>query len=288
MSKQTIDLLASYFMLCGDVYPLGPTEISPFTFKNRIESAAKAGFTGLGLHPEDTLWSIQKYGLREIKKMLADNGIKHLEIELLTGWFDKGKERNISDQIRQKMLILASELNIKHIKVAASFDNSIPDIPLIRDEFSSLCEQAFKSNTRIVLEIMPFSNVRTIETAVSIVESANQKNGGLLIDSWHLSRGNISFNNIAKIPSQFIQAVELSDARNPPPVDDLWEETLHHRERCGEGDLNIPDFIKQIKEKNYDGFYGVEILSEKHRKKSLDDIAQGAFKTAIAQFLNYD
>ena len=32
----TIELLAAYFTIAGDIYPLGPTEISPFPFRDRV------------------------------------------------------------------------------------------------------------------------------------------------------------------------------------------------------------------------------------------------------------
>ena len=31
-----IELLAAYFTISGDIYPLGPTEISPFPFRDRV------------------------------------------------------------------------------------------------------------------------------------------------------------------------------------------------------------------------------------------------------------
>ena len=39
-----IELLAAYFTIAGDIYPLGPTEISPFPFGDRVEAAARAGY----------------------------------------------------------------------------------------------------------------------------------------------------------------------------------------------------------------------------------------------------
>ena len=48
MNKQPIELLASYFTLAGDVYPFGPTEISPYSLQERAEAAATAGWKGLG------------------------------------------------------------------------------------------------------------------------------------------------------------------------------------------------------------------------------------------------
>lgn len=57
----------------------------------------------------------------------------------------------------------------------------------------------------IVLEIMPWSNVRTIETGLAIVSEADQPNGGLLVGISHLARGGIPFSDIRKIPTRYIR-----------------------------------------------------------------------------------
>ena len=44
-----IELLASYWTIAGDRYPGGPTEVSPFSLRERCEAASAAGYTGLGL-----------------------------------------------------------------------------------------------------------------------------------------------------------------------------------------------------------------------------------------------
>ena len=58
------DLLASYFTLAGDVYPFGPTELSPFSFRDRAEAASKAGWRGMGLIHEDVQVNAARIGLK--------------------------------------------------------------------------------------------------------------------------------------------------------------------------------------------------------------------------------
>ncbi len=51
MAAENIELIAAYFTLAGDAYPFGPTQISPFPFRDRVEAAARAGWKGMGTHP---------------------------------------------------------------------------------------------------------------------------------------------------------------------------------------------------------------------------------------------
>ena len=228
-----IELLISYFALSGDVYPFGPTEISPFPFKDRVEAAARAGFKGFGLHYEDTIYTEAKIGFPEMKPVLETNGIKYLEIEFLTDWYKAGEKRAASDKFRRQLFDVAAELGMRDIKIAPDFVDPVADIPLMAEEFGKLCDEAAQYGADIAMEIMPWSNVRTLETGLAVAAGADRPNGGLLIDIWHLARGNIPYTDIQKVPAKYIKAVEVDDAALVPVVSDVWDDTIHHRELPG-------------------------------------------------------
>src|SRR5208283_2393781 len=50
----------------------------------------------------------RKYSLKEMKQILDDNGIQHVELEFLTDWFLLGERKKASD-IRKKKLFAAAE-----------------------------------------------------------------------------------------------------------------------------------------------------------------------------------
>jgi sugar phosphate isomerase/epimerase len=289
MTTQPIELLASYFTLAGDVYPFGPTEISPHSLKDRAEAASKAGWKGLGFVLPDLVSVGEKIGLKTAKQILDDNGLTHREIEFLTDWYLDGDARKVSDAARHTMLEACAAIGARKIKIAPGLQNAPgqayvpPDVPRMSDGFAKVCEAAAKYGVTVVMEIMPFSNVRTIDSGVAIVQGANQPNGGLLLDNWHIHRGNMPYSEIAKVPKQFLLAVELDDARKDI-TGSLWEDTIYHRELCGEGCFDAPKFIDAIQSVGYDDYWGVEILSEVYRKLPLDVIAKRAFDTTMAQF----
>jgi sugar phosphate isomerase/epimerase len=295
---QTADiaLLAAHFTLGGDIHPFGPTDISPFPFRDRVEAAARAGFTGFGLIHGDAMATAAKIGLPEMRRIVEANGIQFLEMEFLLNWYHDGEPRRASDIARGDMMKMASALGIRDIKIAPGFASDLshptdaemtPDIPLMTQAFIGICREAAEHGTSIVLEIMPFSNVRTIETARAIVEAADQPNGGLLVDIWHLARGGIPYADIALIPPRFLGAIELNDA-DAQVVGELWQDTIFRRKLPGEGALNPPSFIKAVQAAGYQGPWGVEILSETLRKLPLDQIAKRAFDTTMAQFAALD
>jgi sugar phosphate isomerase/epimerase len=79
-----VELLASYWTICGGAEPHTDQEYSPFSLRERAEAASKAGFTGLGLWHADLVHLRRQHGLPEMRRILEDNGIRHLELEFLT------------------------------------------------------------------------------------------------------------------------------------------------------------------------------------------------------------
>ena len=126
---RTIELLAAYFTIAGDIYPLGPTEISPFPFRDRVEAAARAGYRGIGLHHADTMHTAGKIGLPEMRRILDGNGIKYVELEFLLDWFEDGERRRESDKMRSEIFAVADALGLRKIKVGPGFHEPVADIP---------------------------------------------------------------------------------------------------------------------------------------------------------------
>ena len=289
---RTIELIASYWTIAGDVYPMAPNEISPFPFEKRVEVAARAGYRGLGLLHADLMAVSNRLGLSEMRRILDANGMHHIELEFLSDWYAQGRARAESDMVRKDLLEAAEALSARCIKIAPSLDESklddvALDMPRMIESFAALSREAAKYGTSIALEIMPFSNIRTLSAALELVSTDPQPNGGLYLDIWHMARGGIDYSEVAKIPQQFIKAVELDDA-DINVVGTLWDDTRFHRRLCGEGALDVPAFLKATREAGYRGPYAVEIISQEHRRLSLEEEAQRSFETTVAQFRNLD
>ncbi|MNK88898.1 Inosose isomerase [compost metagenome] len=206
-----------------------------------------------------------------------------MEVEFLTDWHLDGERRAASDKMRDELLEVAGELGARSLKVAAGlFEDGLPDVPRMRETFGLLCDRAQPFGVNVVIEFLPFSSVRTIDLAIAVAEGV-RPNGGLLVDTWHVARGGMSFDEIAKIPLELIKSIELDDA-NHAIVETLFNDSTHHRKLCGEGQLDVPGFIQQVVNVGYDGPWGVELISAELRKLPLEVAAKRAFDTTIAQF----
>ncbi len=285
MTQKNIDLLAAYWTLAGDVYPCAPTEVSPYTLEARAAAAGKAGWKGLGLVLDDLKATIARVGLGGVRNILADNGMRYFELEILADWYKDGDLRAASDGFKRDVIELGGALGMCNLKVCASYADPGPaDFPRMAAEFAKLCEEVGKINATVSLEFMPFSIVRNIEDGLAVVQAADQPNGGLTVDAWHVARSGDPFSKVAEIPARFIKSVELDDA-DEKVVGTLFEDTRFNRRLCGEGVFDTVEFIDAVQRAGYTGaYYGVEMISASYRKLPLEEMAKRAYDTTIAQF----
>jgi sugar phosphate isomerase/epimerase len=284
MSAKKIELLAAYWTLAGDVYPCAPVEISPFPLRDRAEAASRAGWRGLGLILDDLEHSIETYGLSGVKKILDDTGMKYFELEILLDWYRDGETRAKSDRDRRRFIELGAELGMRNLKIGANpFDDNPADFPRMTDEFAKLCEDVATVGATVAIEFMPFSVIRNIGEALKIAEGANQPNGGLMIDHWHVVRGGSPYREVASIPARFIKGVELDDV-GAEIRDTLFDDSTFNRQLCGEGAADCRAFVDALTQAGCTlPYYGVELISETHRKLPLEEMAKRAYDTSNAQ-----
>ena len=261
-------------------------EVSPFDFRDRVEMAHKVGFRGVGFIHADIMAVAERLGFPTMKQILDDNGMKYVEVEIIGDWFTDGEKRKQSDLVRRDLLVAAEALDASHIKIGADIDNEGGNVwpmdQMIR-ELKVLAGEAADAGTRLALELMPFSNLRSIDQGLELIGGAGASNAGIMLDVWHLARGNIDFEQIRTMPPETIFWVEVDDAR-PEVEGTLYNDTVHNRELPGEGSLDIQKFLKAVRATGYGNPFGVEILSREHRSRPLAEQAQRAYDTAMRQF----
>jgi sugar phosphate isomerase/epimerase len=275
--KNNVDLMSLYWTTAG-IFP-GRGEISRFDFNDRVRAAAQAGFKGIGIWHTDLEHILQHRTLKEMKKILDDNGIKYVELEFVTDWFLDGARKAESDS-RKKRLFEASEaLHAKHIKVG-DFYNSICPMPCIIESFAALCTEAENYGATIGFEIMGCAMIDNIQDALTMVETAGAKNGGLIIDIYQVANIGMTYEQISRIPLNYLINVELNDGTLPGNPD----HDPSNSRFCGEGEYDIKGLINCVNNMGYAGPWGVEVISEKLAALPLKELSTRAFNTTITEF----
>ncbi len=279
---QKVELVATYWTLAGANSPHSEHEYSTFDFRDRVVAAAKAGFAGIGIKEADLEHILERRNLKEMKRILDDNGMKHVELEFITDWFVDGERKKKSDRVKQMLLTAAEALGARHVKVG-DFDMQTTPMPQLIESFSKLCAEAANYGTKILFELIVDAMIRTLPETLEMVQGADAKNGGIMIDLWHVVKLGIPYEDVARIPSRYLLGIELNDGTLECPWS-LHEDTVNYRRFCGEGEFDVKGFVNCMLKAGYSGPWGIEVLSQDLRKKSLDEAANRAFQTTIAQF----
>ena len=290
-----MDLLASYWTLAGPVELHTGREWSRFDVADRVAAAAEAGFRGFGLWHADLLHILEARSLRELRTILDDGGMMHIELEFLWDWFlDPGSEqRRRSDQLRRTLLEAAEVLGARHVKVGNFAGRQVP-LALLTERFAELCADAAEHGTSVAYEFMRRdATVTSLEHAVRVVQGSGAANGGLGLDLWHVVDLGVSMDAIRELPAGTVVAAEVNDGERVPGARASASEpvggdpgatarrSIRDRRLPGEGDFDIKGFVATVRATGYDGPWGVELLSQAIGDVGPRELARRVYETTI-------
>jgi sugar phosphate isomerase/epimerase len=278
--KKNVELMNLYWTTAG-VFP-GVGEISRFDFKDRVEAAARVGFKGIGIWHTDLEHTLQRWTLEEMKMILDDNGIRHVELEFLTDWFLTGARKAESDSRKRRLLEASRALCAKHIKIGDFYNTACPMSRII-EAFAELCKEAEDYGATIAFEFMASAMIDNLKDSLTMVETAGAENGGIILDMAHVVGLGITYEDIGNIPLQYLINLELNDGTLPGSP---RHDPSRARRFCGEGEFDIKGLIKCVNEMGYTGPWAVEVFSEELAGLSLEELNTRAFETTMAQFEN--
>lgn len=275
--KNNVELMCLYWTTSG-IYP-GQGEISRFDFKDRVQAAARAGFTGIGIWHTELEHILQYRTLKETRRILDDNGMKHVELEFLTDWFLDGTRKSESNSRKKRLLEASEALHAKHVKVG-DFYNAICPMPHVVEAFAALCAEAENYGATIGFEIMGCAMIDNLKDAITMVKAAGAKNGGLIIDIYQVANLGMTYQELSGIPLGYLMGAELNDGTLPGSP----QHDPSNRRFCGDGEYDIKGFIKCVKKMGYTGPWGVEVISDKLSGLPLTELSTRAFNTTLAEF----
>jgi len=282
-----IELMALYWTIAGPADVHTGREWSLFDWRDRCQEAAKVGYAGIGLWHADIEHQLETRSLREMKQIFDDSGLKYLQLEFIDNfWVPQGDPLRIASDERRKLLFeAAAEFDALHIKVG-NIPGTPCEIPALVEAFAELCTDAREraGGVDIVYEFMPFDvNVQTLETALEVVNGADQPNGGLAIDTWHMAKLGIVPEDLRLISREHLKWVELSDGQWENMKDPI-DEVVNHRNLPGEGQFPIREYVAVVQDAGYDKPWGVEVLSEALRALPIEEEFKRSYDATIAQF----
>lgn len=123
-------------------------------------------------------------------------------------------------------------------------------------------------------------SVQTLDLAKKIVEKADRKSVGLVIDTFHFHAGNSSFESIETLDASKLFIFHINDAENLPKE----QLTDAHRLYPGTGILPIGEIKRRLDKIGWDRTVSVEIFRPEYWEQDPFEVAKKA-KTAVQEVL---
>lgn len=285
MNLSEVDLIAACWTTGGDCVPLPGLDVSPLDLHDRIEAAAGAGFAGFGIvHSDLAHYLSLGRSLTELRHRLTDAGIRYVQLEFLVDWWLPAEQRAASEPMTRLLLEASEILQPIHVKTGPDVTGGAFHLDAYAERFHHVCDRFAQVGTVLSMEFMPFGNVSTLAQAIELVRAADHPAGGLMIDLWHLMRGSGTLTELSNVPLEMITGVELDDG-SLQPIGTGYEDTIHRRRLCGDGEFPISQFIETMRNLGWDGPWGLEIISDEYRKLPLEQAVSEAYESTMASFI---
>lgn len=219
-------------------FDVGPVEA--------VRIAAQAGYAMVGLRilpaaasgePDYPLLTDDRL-LGEVRSALADTGTTIGDIEIIR--LKPENDWALFDRFCDRCAALAA----RHVLVAG--DDT--DHARLTGSFARFCDMAATRGLTADLEFMPWTGVPDLAAASRIVETAACENGGVLVDALHYDRSATTLDEIAALPPNRVNYVQLCDGAIPYDASDEGLIRIARGERLfpGEGGIDLTGLVLSI------------------------------------------
>ena len=249
--------------------------------REKLEAIAAAGFDGIEIFEQDFIADAASPA--EIGRMVRDHGleitlfqpfrdVEGLPEPLRARAFDRAERKfDVMQELGTDLVLMCSSC---HPQALGGIDRAAAD-------FAELGDRAAHRGLRIGYEALAWGrHVNDHRDAWEVVRRADHPNVGLILDSFHTLARRIDPDTIRRIPGDRIFFVQLADA---PAIEmDLLYWSRHFRNMPGEGDLDVPGFLRAVMATGYAGPLSLEIFNDQFRGANARLVARDGYRALVA------
>jgi sugar phosphate isomerase/epimerase len=228
-----------------------------------VEAAHQAGFAGLGLQVSRAS--------PESAAAFAAAGIRCHELLALLLSDDEPATLSSAENLAKGAALVGAEWVLTVFRTGLSRGTA---------RLIERCAAMFtEAGAGMAVEFSPLGPVSSIQAGLEVVAAAGAGRAGLMIDSWHFSRGESTWQDLASVPLEKIAYVQFTDGL-APVSSDLMRETMDRRAFPGEGVLELDRFAATLLDRGWQGVVSVEVLNQELRELPVPEFARRAYSAA--------
>ena len=232
----------------------------------RFAAARSAGFPDVGLSVRwMKLWLEAGHTLAELEALIADAGVRIAELEAIRVMQEQ------QDPLEDLAAVLAERLRPDRLQAVGPYDGTIEDAA---ERAGRVADRFAEWNVDVVLEPLPFTNMRTPADAAAIILRADRPNLSMCMDVWHLYRNQLPLTHLDGL-WPYISTVQFNDGTieclHP---EDLREDCLLNRRVPGEGEFDLVGLIRARNAHRPDSTFSIEVINTTLRTQDASLSAQ--------------
>lgn len=203
-------------------------------FHERVEAAAAAGFSAIGLRVNDYLSALQREGLAraDLRSILDHHAVTVYEVEAAWDW-----TKTTSSAHLQQLEILTQMHHDVGFRQFNTFIFEDASRAAIVEGYAALCDVL--PEVTFGFENIGYGPVVTLSEAMEVVDHASRTNARLILDSWHFHRTGSVTQDVFLIDPTTVCSIQISDVLTDA-LPDMAHEARHDRQfpEAGASDLS--------------------------------------------------
>ena len=245
-----------------------------------VALAAKAGYDGI----EPWTRSISRYveagmSLKDLGKRAADLGLAVESAIGFPSWAvdDDGRRAKGMETMRREMDLVA-RLGGKRIAAPPAGINRTPGVDLrkVAQRYRAVLELGRKMGVVPQLEIWGSAQtLGTVAEAAFVVVAADHPDACLLLDAFHMYKGNSGFNGLKLLNGAAMHVFHINDYPADPP-----RETINdgHRVYPGDGVAPLKGLLRDLHATGFRGTLSLELFNREYWKQDPLTVARTGLK----------
>lgn len=219
----------------------------------RLAAAKAAGFSEAGMSVRWTRgWLSEGHTIDELVEAYREAGMHVGELEAI-------RVMQIEqDPLEDLAAELAERLHPKRLQAIGPYDGTIDDAA---ERAGRVADRFAQWDVDVVLEPLPFTNMRTPADAAEIILRADRPNLSMCMDIWHLYRNGLPLSHLDGL-WPFISTVQFNDGTiDCQHPEDLREDCLLNRMVPGEGEFDLVGLIRARNAQRPDSTFSIEVIN---------------------------
>lgn len=256
----------------------------PYSLEEDIVAAARAGFQGIEIWYDKLLQYLESHSLSDLEKLLVKHNLTPIALCPLLIWPFRDTEpaRSSFGKAVRYAVALGIDLLIACPDFQPARLSREQALEIHGRELASLAGLANENGLRLAVEpIGGHTLVPGPTEALDLIRRAGSpKNVGVVVDTFHYFRSQVTLEEIRAIPLDKLYIVHLNDCEDLP-INELQDK---HRLYPTLGVIPLQAQLATLRDTGYERDFSVEIFRPEYWSLPIQEIANDSYRYASRLF----